>query len=825
MKNLLDRQVRRNDCGISAAKTICNILNANISRTIIEDNIYLSEDGASLQNINKFFQEHGFKTKFSLLDVNSINGNQEDFKEFFPCIVPVKASAGLHYIVLNDLKNYKFTVLDPAREKPYQLTVEEFRGKAHYSSSPLDYIELEDVLRIKVKEELDTHGIKLNTTPSHQHLVTLFNKLTYFTHLSENFGFKDEVTSKKFLNDLIFNQELEHIPKHFEGLKYKETYNKINIKAPVLLTVNTGDDTIMEAGTAGIQNVYWRLFKSIASLKQLWFIFLMTSIIASLIAYVAVFVNQILIDHILPSYELGVLQVFALGVAIFYFIDTAFSIYQKFISIHLSNSLDRYFLSIFDKKLSTFSIRYLHGYKRGDLTERLSDVMKLKTFFVSYFSRIFVNVLTGCLSFIFLLMMNLKYSILVLGVLVIFGIIFVVLTPIIEKLERERYVIKASFFSKFIEKIEGIQVIKALRLEEYSSNQIRAGIDDLIRIHTKSKYVGLFNSVLTDMVIALSSILLMVLTSREMILYNTMTLGMIITFLALSGKIFSAFSSLLNSNLALQEHKVILKRFFDFDENKTVGLKPEDEEDKAEDKAVYADHTTTNQIVNFEFEQFSMSDCEFSYDGEKVVIKDVNLDISKGEKIWIEGKNGTGKSTLCKIIGLIYKPTAGNIMLNDVDINFYNKDRLRSKIVFISGEDILFNESVLFNIGFGRKIDMKLLVQYAKAIGFYDFISEKKGKFNFIIQENGKNLSTGQRKKVLLLRALMTTADLILLDEIFSGYDVESKQNAEKLINSFEDRAFIIISHMKIEHISFDQEFKITDGFLRKQDSGLDAVH
>ncbi len=815
MGQLNDQQLKSNDCGISAVKTICNLLNVNISRDIIEDSIHLDSEGASLGSLNKFFTEYGFKANYRLLDINSINGNAAELKEWFPCITPVRSSLGWHFIVINDIKSYKFHVLDPAETRPYRLSVEEFKKKAYYSSSNLKYVDLESLLQAKVKEELDKYSIKIDIPPSHQELTEMFNKLSYFTHVKENFGFKDEEAAQRFLNDLLFHQELKHIPKHFQGLNYKK--GQVKIKAPVLLSVKKTEQT-QSADSGKSSNPYWRLYKSIAGIKELWFIFLFTAILASVIGYVGVFINQILIDHILPSYQINTLQIFAIGVGIFYLIDTIFYVYKKYISIHLSNALDRYFLSQFDSKLTNYSVRYLQGYKRGDLTERLRDVMRLKSFFTRYFSSILVNVITALFSLIFLLLINWQLTFLVLIVLVLFCVLFYVFTPIIASLERQRYMVKASFMSRFIEKIDGIQVIKALGLEAYSSNQIRAGIDDMIRIQTKSKYVGMANSVLTSLIISFSSLTLLVLTSRQMIVHNSISLGMIITFLALSGKIFRAFGSLLDKNLSLQEHKVILNRFFDFDENKSVST-PEEATKEEGSQQKFTKQRTYNQIKEFEFKSLSLKNVAFTYDDEKFILNDISLDINRGEKIWIRGENGTGKSTMCKIMGMLYQPSKGEMLLNDIDISLYPKERLRRKIVFISGEDLLFNESLLFNITFGRKVDMERLIEFAKVINFYDFINKKSDKFDFIVHENGRNLSTGQRKKVLLLRALMTNTDLIILDEIFNGIDQYSKERAETLISLMDDRAFIIISHMPIERISFNQKFILNNGSLLQQNT------
>jgi len=803
MSKLLDRQLRKNDCGISAVKTVCNILNVDIDRRAIEDDIHLSEEGSSLGSLNKFFNDFGFDTAYKLVDLNAINGNQEEFSKMFPCIVPIKGKSGLHYIVINGLSRYKFKVYDPGKKRPYDLSIEELKSKVIFNSSSVDFIEVEDALKFQVNKYLTEYGIPHPTQLNESQLVEHFNKLAYFSYVDEKFGFKDKTAGQNFLKDLLFRQELKHIPKHFEEVVFKK--NKLKFKSPIFLSIKKTEQT-KEVRSSESENVYWTLFKTIGSIKSIWYIFLFTTILASLISYVSVFINQILIDHILPSYQLNMLKAFAIGVGIFYMVDLAFAVYKKFVSIHLSIAFDRYFMKVFDDKLTNFSIRFLQSYRRGDLTERLRDSLKLKSFFTRHFTSVIVDVMIALTSMFFLFMINWKLSLLVLVVLVLFTALFYIFTPIIANLERERYAKKADFMSKFIEKIEGIQTIKAMGLEQHSSSQILSSIDDLILVQTKSKYVGLINSILTRLITTFAVLSILVLVAREMIVHNAITLGMIITFLALSNKIFKAFGKLLSKNLTIQEHKVILKRFLAFDENT---FNPNQE---LNESAVRSNNR--NELTKFDFNQLNLSDVSFSYNDEKSIISEVNLSISRNDKILIQGKNGSGKSTLCKILGLLYEPTSGEILLNDIHTSLYNRKKLKEKIVFVSGEDILFNETLMFNIAFGKQIDMELFISYCKQLELYDFIVKKPGGFNFMIFENGKNLSTGQRKKVLLLRALMTNTDLIILDEIFNGMDKGSKAKAESLINSINHKTFIIISHMNAESITFNKKFEIKDGLL-----------
>jgi len=349
--------------------------------------------------------------------------------------------------------------------------------------------------------------------------------------------------------------------------------------------------------------------------------------------------------------------------------------------------------------------------------------------------------------------------------------------------------------SKFLEKIEGIQVIKSLGLEKYSSNQVRSRVDGLLDIYIKSKYIGLANSIIASFIVSFATLALIVLTSRELILYQTISLGMIITFVAMSKKIFKAFSRLLDANLSLQEHRVILKRVFNFNETVEAEVPP-----------------SNNLIQRFKFRQLSLNNIDFSYNEEGKVLNAISMTVNHGDRIWIKGKNGTGKSTFCKIMTGLYVPDEGSIHINNIDTGLYHPKALNKTIALISGKDMVFNDTLLFNITFGRKVNMEELIEYAKMVNLYDFINSKNEKFDYVIHENGSNLSTGQRRKILLLRAIFLDAEVIILDEVFNGIDQESKVRIEQLIDLFDSKTFIIISHIPVNNIRLNKKFILQNG-------------
>lgn len=790
-----DIQLKSNDCGISTVKTIFNIYNTNIDRKYIENNIPLEEKGSRLSDLREFFNTHGFIANYKLLDINYIQGNIVSLKELFPFVLPIQNNNELHYVIVSDVNNNKLKILDPSKGSEYFLTIQELKKKSHYNKTSWNFAETDEKIIAICSQELENYNINIYDELERIDSATLFNKLTYFSYLKENFGFKNYDAEKNFLLDLLNNQEIGIVPKHFKTLKYNN--DKVKISAPLILTVKPKETKqTIDFPKDENESLYWQLFKQLGQYKKLWYIYIFAALFSASTTQLTVFINQILIDEILPSYNLGMLIMFSIGLGVYKLFDLFTSIYKSFVGIHLGNALDKYFLNTFDGKINSFSLPYIHSYKKGDLVERISDAIKLKTFFLRFFTNVLIDVFVSIYSLAILFYINWKLTLIVVGVMILFYSWFKFITPNLKQNERLRYIKKAEFLSKMIEKIEGIQVIKSFKIEYFHSTKISKSINEYLKIQLKNGYIDLLNKVIVALIIIVSSIILMYYITNDAIVNQLITLGQIVTFISLSSRIFSSLKGILDENLTLQENEVILKRFLDFDEEKL----------------------TNNEegIKDFTIEKFEIQNLSFGYFTNDLILKNINLTINKGNKIKIEGNNGSGKSTFSKILTALYTPTSGNILINDTNKKFYNSEQIKNKILLVSNEDILFNDTILENICLGKEISAKKIIEYAKKIDFYDFIASKHEGLEYIINENGKNLSTGQRKKILLLRAFFSNSEIIILDEVLSGMDNESRTKVEKWIDEITNISFIIISHEPITNIDFDHKYKITNGELSK---------
>ena len=803
---ITDPQLKSNDCGISAIKTVFNIYGKNISRKYIEQNIPLEEKGSRILDIKKFFNSNGFNAQFKLFDVNYVPGNEASLQELFPFILPIENKNGLHYVVANELKNKSIKIYDPSKGSQYYLSLQEMKKKSYFNKNHWDLTDTEEKIIAICSQDLSDYQINFENALIENGHATLFNKLTYFKYLKESFGFKDQMAERNFLTDLLKNQEISSVPNNFKILELEK--GRIKNNSPLILVVKAIEEEKEAQQSYPAEengNLYWQLFKQLGEYKKLWYIYIFAALFSAATAQIAVFTNQIMIDNVLPTYNLNTLVLFAVGLGIYKIFDIFTTVYKNYVAIHLGNALDKYFLFSFDKKINDSSLSYIHSYKKGDLMERVSDSLKLKSFFMKFFTNILVDVSVSIYSLCILFFIDKTLTLIVLGVMVLFFLWFKFITPYLKQNERLRYMRKADFLSKMMEKVDGIQVIKSFKIERFHSSKIFLSINEYLKIQLRNGYIDLLNKIVVALIVIVSTIFIILFLTKSAIETQIITLGQIVTFIALSSKIFSSLKSILDDNLTLQENEVILKRYLDFDEQiKKVSKKG---------------------IHDFNIEKIELQNLNYGYLPDEFVLKDINLKIKKGEKIKIEGQNGSGKSTFSKILTTLYHPNSGCILINEKDKKFYNDDKMRDKILLVTNEDTLFNDTIQNNIVLGKEIPVSAILDMAKQINFYDFIASKDDGLDFIINENGKNLSNGQRKKILLLRALFSDAELIILDEVLSGMDIESRNKIETMIDEDLTKTYIIISHEPITNINFSKKYKIANGELFLLQHEIDPVH
>jgi subfamily B ATP-binding cassette protein MsbA len=182
---------------------------------------------------------------------------------------------------------------------------------------------------------------------------------------------------------------------------------------------------------------------------------------------------------------------------------------------------------------------------------------------------------------------------------------------------------------------------------------------------------------------------------------------------------------------------------------------------------------------------------------ERKILQDINLEIPRGSVVALVGESGGGKSSLIKLIQRLYDPTSGVIFWDDTDLRDCKQSSLRKQLALVTQETVLFNDTVKYNISYGKPDALDEEIFEAARIAFADdFIEELPQKYDTAVGERGIFLSGGQRQRIAIARAVLVNAPVLILDEATSALDSESERLVQKaLANLMQSKTSIVIAH------------------------------
>ncbi|KXU48974.1 MAG: ABC transporter ATP-binding protein [Longibaculum muris] len=195
------------------------------------------------------------------------------------------------------------------------------------------------------------------------------------------------------------------------------------------------------------------------------------------------------------------------------------------------------------------------------------------------------------------------------------------------------------------------------------------------------------------------------------------------------------------------------------------------------------------------FDDIEIDDLNFAYEDE-IILKNLNLTLTKNQITGIVGKSGSGKSTLLKLIMRFYDPTSGQISIHDCDLKKINTANMRAMFAYVTQETILFHDTILNNIKIA-KLDATddEIYQACQKASIHDFIMSLPAGYQTQLSELGASLSGGERQRIALARAFLSDAPCILLDEPTSHLDVLNEAIILKSLQQQKDKTMILVTH------------------------------
>lgn len=222
------------------------------------------------------------------------------------------------------------------------------------------------------------------------------------------------------------------------------------------------------------------------------------------------------------------------------------------------------------------------------------------------------------------------------------------------------------------------------------------------------------------------------------------------------------------------------------------------------------------KILSPDYSKITFKNVNFEYVPKRPVLKNINLEIKKGETIALVGNSGGGKTTIVNLLPRFYDVVSGNIYIDDVDIRDYTLESLRSNISVVFQDNFLFSGTIKENILFGKLNATEDEIQNAVKMAYLDeFLITLKDGINTQIGERGILLSGGQKQRVAIARAFIKNAPIVILDEATSALDNKSEAIVQKAIdNLMKDKTVFVIAHRLSTIQNADRIAVINEGSL-----------
>lgn len=477
-----------------------------------------------------------------------------------------------------------------------------------------------------------------------------------------------------------------------------------------------------------------------------------------------------------PSDMLSLIVIFIIAT---FFLKGIFSFFQSYLMNSVSNRVVMDIRNAIFKKITELSLDYFTTGKTGTIVSRITHDAGIVQNSISegmadLFYQVFQIFLFGTVAFF----IHWKLALISLILLPFIVLPIIKIGRVLRKISTMTQVKMADINSTLFETISGIGIIKAFCMEQSRTRQFNQQSWDYYRFNMKSIKRTVLLGPLTEFIGALGGIFVLWYGGREVI-NGTLSFGIFIFFLGALLSLTRPFKRLSRIHSINQQALAAAVRIFEL-----LDVKP-----RVVEEPLAPLLSPIQKGITFE-------NVHFGYDRQSV-LTDINLNVYKGEVVAIVGQSGVGKTTLVNLIPRFYDPTQGHILIDGSDIRKVSLKSLREQIGLVTQETVLFHDTVMANIAFGRdNASFDEIVNAAKLANAHQFIVNFADGYNTVIGERGMRLSGGERQRLAIARAIVKNPPILILDEATSQLDSESERLVTEAIEKLmQGRTVFLIAH------------------------------
>lgn len=456
--------------------------------------------------------------------------------------------------------------------------------------------------------------------------------------------------------------------------------------------------------------------------------------------------------------------------------------------LDLSLTLDTF------NKIIELPYSYYHNRSTGDILSRINDLDNVRDMISKVALSLFIDLPLALISLIVLYIINSTLFMIGLIILIFYFIIIIIFRWSFNDYIKKIQVKKSESTSYMIETISGFETVKGTHLEECIKDKFEKKyvkfLTDIFNYQNLYFVQDFFKEIINDI-----GFIIITLIGCLLVVEDKLSLGTLFTFSSLLIYFLEPIKNIINLDNVIKEAKHSLRRVLDI---------------------ITYDTKENGIIEEFKNGNITFNNLSFTFNDKDYILKNINLNIKKNSKVMIVGKSGSGKSTLLKLVMKYYNVNNNMISINDIDINSYNKKVIDNNILYLSQNEILFNDTLYNNLIFDNSEKSNLL-EVSKMCYIDDIMDSNLG-FNMLIEENGFNLSGGEKQRIILARALLKKFNILMIDEGLNQVDINLERKILKnIFKRFKNKTIIVISHRLDNLDLFDNLIEIENGVVKNE--------
>lgn len=508
----------------------------------------------------------------------------------------------------------------------------------------------------------------------------------------------------------------------------------------------------------------------------LYICILLFALCASICGLVKTYFLSVIIDDVIQLRDIAILKNIVILLIILFVLEQLISYAVGYMNVYITQNISITLRKNVLNKISKIKLKYIYDNRSGNFIINFTeDINIISNCLCNYFLTIINSFITVVITVLFLIIINVKLAFISLIVVTIQVLISIFLAKITKKNQQDILENSAKHIG-IIKQITGqIKYIRSYRNENKTFDNYNKCSNEISRLNFVAFLLGYIYRNINAFISFVGSMIIFII--GVILVYNgTISIGILFAFDSITGILYGNISNIVSIFTGLYRASVSFLRvntLFDM----------EDEDDGIEE-------------ISGNIEEIIFDNVDFKYK-DITILNNLQCKMEKGNTYVVVGKSGIGKSTMFNLLIKFYKIDNGCIYINNTPLDIVKTSSLRDKVTIVYQDGCIIDGATIYeNICYGNDVDNEKFQEVVKACGINLFVDKLENKYDTIIEENGTNLSGGEKQRIYIARSLVRSSDIYIYDEAFSQIDINLENKIISYIREkFKEKILIIVTH------------------------------